>query len=277
MAVSLFAMAGGMLTSCNEDEIPTFNSDDAGIYFQDGVQTRFFINIDAYNDSTAFTFSQCDDNVKDTVLTARIRTLGKTRDYDRKVAVEVDKEHSTAVEGKHYVVNFDTVCIKAGESEAKVGVKFLRDASLKTEQVRLVLKVKDNENFKVPFSRQKNTNVYYDQGDTIRADAYVFEVNEFYSEPMLWMMFGEDAVGTWSISKQRLMTKLFDLSAYDWSLDGWRNGDGKVQYKTFTYFAVKLRIYLQGMADEGNPVIDDDGNYMQLGDAYLVDYSAYMK
>lgn len=275
MAVSLFAMAGGMLTSCNEDEIPTFETDDAGIYFQDGVQTRFFINIDAYNDSTAFSFGQCDENQKDTVLRARIRTLGKTRDYDRKVRIVVDKEHSTAVEGKHFVVDFDTISIKAGKSEAMVPVKFLRDPSLKTEQVRLVIKVEDNENFKVPFETQKNTNVYYDQGEIIRANAYVFEVNEFYYMPELWGMFGSP-VGKWSVSKQRLMSKMFDLTAYDWSLDGWRNGDGKVLSQRFVYYAVKLRLYLQEMADKGTPVIDDDGTYMQLSDAYHVDYSAYL-
>ena len=269
-------LLAGMLASCNEDKIPTFDSDDAGIYFQNGGQTRFFLNIDAYNDSTAFSFSQCDDNVTDTVLTARLRTLGKVRDYDRKVRVVVDKEYSTAIEGTHFTVDFDTVCIKAWQSETNVAVRFHRTPDLKEQQVRLVIKVEDNDNFTVPFSRQKNTNVYYASGDTIRADAYVFEVNEFYAEPQLWTMFGNEAMGPWSIAKQRLMTQLFDLSAYDWSIDGWANGDGKIQYKTFFYFAVKMRIYLQGQADAGTPIIEDDGSYMQLGDAYQVDYSAYI-
>lgn len=274
--IFVFAAVLALASSCNEDKIPTFDSDDAGIYFQDGFQTRFYLNIDSYNDSTAFSFSQCDDNVKDTVLTARLRTLGKLRDYDRKVKVVVDKANSTAVEGTHFTADFDTVCIKAGKSEAMVSVTFHRTPDLKEKQVRLVVKVEDNENFKVPFTQQKNTNVYYDSGDTIRANAYVFEINEFYSEPMLWTMFGNEAMGPWSISKQRLMTELFDLTAYDWSIDGWRNGNGKIQYKTFYYYAVKMRIYLQGKADEGNPVIDDDGSYMQLGEAYQVDYSAYL-
>lgn len=275
MAVSLFAVAGGMLTSCNEDEIPTFETDDAGIYFQNGGQTRFYINIDAYNDSTAFTFSECGDEVTDTVLKARIRTLGKVRDYDRKVRIVVDEEHSSAIEGWHYTANFDTVCIKAGQSEAMVAIRFHRVPDLKELERRLIIKVEDNENFKVPFDVQKNTNVYYDSGDTIRANSFVFEVNEFYSEPALWTMFGQP-VGKWSVKKQRLMTELFDLTPYDWSIDGWRNGDGKVLYKTFVYFAVKLRIYLQGMADAGTPVLEEDGSFMQLSDAYHVDYSAYM-
>ena len=273
--MSIMVAALAMLTACNEDKIQTFESEEAGIYFQDGYQTRFFLNIDAYNDSTGISFSQADDNVTDTILSARLRTLGKVRDYDRKVRVVVDAEHSTAIEGKHYEANFDTVTIKAGKSEAYVSVRFLRTPDLKEQQVRLVVKVEDNENFTVPFSTQKNTNVYYASGDTIRADAYIFEVNEFYKEPELWTMFGNEPMGPWSISKQRLMTKLFDLTAYDWSIDGWANGDGKVLYKTFYYFAVKMRIYLQAEADAGRPVIDDDGSYMQLGENYQVDYSAY--
>ena len=56
MAMPLF------LLSCNEDEIMTFEDDDAGIYFQTGRQTRFFLNIDQYWDSLIHTFSQDADD-----------------------------------------------------------------------------------------------------------------------------------------------------------------------------------------------------------------------
>jgi hypothetical protein len=69
------------------------------------------------------------------------------------------------------------------------------------------------------------------------------------------------------------MSELFELSAYDWSLDGWSNGDGKVLPMRFTYFAIKMRIYLQAMADAGTPIREDDGSFMQLGAGYEVDYS----
>ena len=44
----------------------------------------------------------------------------------------------------------------------------------------------------------------------------------------------------------------------------------------FTYFAIKMRIYLQAMADAGTPVREDDGSFMQLGAGYEVDYSNCM-
>jgi hypothetical protein len=44
----------------------------------------------------------------------------------------------------------------------------------------------------------------------------------------------------------------------------------------FTYFAIKMRIYLQGMADAGTPVTEADGSFMQLGPGYEIDYSNCM-
>ena len=270
------------IVSCNEDEIMTFDDETAGIYFQNGGQTRFYINIDQYYDSTFFTFSQSADAVTDTVLYTRLRTMGKVRDYDRKVRVVVDKEFTTAIEGTHFRVDLDNIFIPAGESEVRVPVTLLRDKSLLEQEVQLMLKVEDNENFYVPFERQKNTNVYYDSGDTIRANRYLFVFNEFYSEPVIWSMFlygypdGVNPCGAWSRTKQRLMSQLFNLTEDDWDYTkGWANGKG-VQYQSFIYYAVKMQVYLQQMADAGTPVIDDDGSYMQLGPGHEVDYSAYM-
>ena len=270
------------IISCNEDEILTYDDETAGIYFQNGGQTRFYINIDQYYDSTFFTFSQSADEVTDTVLYTRLRTMGKVRDYDRKVRVIVDREYTTAVEGVHFRVDLDNIFIPAGTSEVQVPVTLLRDKSLLEQEVQLMLKVEDNENFYVPFERQKNTNVYYDSGDTIRANRYLFVFNEFYSEPVIWSMFlwgypdGVNPCGNWSRTKQRLMSKLFNLTEDDWDYQkGWANGRG-VQYQSFIYYAVKLQVYLQEMADAGTPVIDDDGSYMQLGPGHEVDYSAYM-
>ncbi|MBQ6031715.1 MAG: DUF4843 domain-containing protein, partial [Prevotella sp.] len=141
-----------LLLSCNEDEIMTFESDDAGIYFQSGIQTRFFLNIDEYWDSAHHTFSQDADDVKEYVMSARLRTLGKVRDYDRKVRVIVDQANTTAVEGTHFTVNFDNIVVPAGAAEVEVPVTFLRHPDLLTKELRVMIKVEDNENFKVPFT-----------------------------------------------------------------------------------------------------------------------------
>jgi len=269
--------------SCNEDEIMTFETDDACIYFQSGYQKRFYLNIDEYYDSLRHTFSQDADGVTSYVMTARLRTLGKVRDYDRKVRVVVDKENSTAIEGTHFTCNLDTIVVHAGTAEVEVPITFLRHADLRTNEYKLMLKVEDNENFKVPFTQQKNTNIYYAAGDTIMANRFLFIVDEFYSEPVIWSFFnyafpdGINPCGAWSAKKQRLMSQLFNITEEDWDYrTGWALGKG-VQMQSFIYYAIKLQVYLQEQADNGNPVKEEDGSFMQLGPGHQVDYSKYQK
>lgn len=271
-----------LFLSCNEDEIMTFESDDAGIYFQSGIQTRFFLNIDEYWDSAHHTFSQDADDVKEYVMSARLRTLGKVRDYDRKVRVIVDQANTTAVEGTHFTVNFDNIVVPAGAAEVEVPVTFMRHPDLLTKELRVMIKVEDNENFKVPFTHQKNTNIYYASGDTLMADRFLFVVDEFYTEPVIWSFFsfaypdGINPCGAWSAKKQKLMSQLFGITEDDWDYQkGWANDRG-VRMNSFIYYAIKLQTYLQEQADNGNPVREDDGSFMQLGPGHEVDYSAYM-
>ena len=267
------------IVSCNEDEIMTFEDDDAGIYFQYGGQTRFFINIDAYYDSMFVAWGRIADEVTDTVVYTRLRTMGKVRDYDRKVRLVVDQENTTAIEGTHYRVDFSNIVIPAGTSEVQVPVTLLRDPSLREKEFRLMLKVEDNENFKVPFDYQKSTNVYYASGDTIMANRFLFVFNEFYAMPVIWTLFysnEDNPCGLWSVKKQKLMSELFNITEDDWDYTkGWANNKG-VQYQSFTYYAIKLHVYLQEQADNGTPVKEEDGSFMQLGPGYEVDYSAYV-
>ena len=260
----------------------TFDSDDAGIYFQTGQQTRFFLNIDEYWDTLRHTFSQDADDVKEFVVSARLRTLGKVRDYDRKVRVVVDQSGTTAVEGTHFRMNFDTIMIKAGTAEVEVPITFLRHPDLLNKEVKVMIKVEDNENFKVPFTRQKNTNIYYSSGDTLMADRFLFIADEFYTEPVIWSFFnyafpdGINPCGAWSAKKQKLMSQLFGITEEDWDYrTGWANDRG-VRMNSFIYYAIKLQAYLQEQADNGNPIREDDGSFMQLGPGHEVDYSAYM-
>ena len=272
----LAVLAVVSFVACDRDEVNTFDSDDACIYFQTGVKKRFFLNIDEYWDTLRYTFSKENVDVMTHVETCRLRTLGKVRDYDRPVRVVVDAENTTAVEGVHYRVDLNNVVVPAGAAEVEIPVTFLRDKSLRETEFRLMLKVEANENFMVPFTRQKNTNIYYSAGDTIMADRFLFMVNEFYSIPFQWEMFGLDALGPWTITKQRVIDDLLGFTAYDWSQEGWRAGDAKILPARFPYIAIKVRNYLQEMADNGTPVLDEDGSYMQLGDAYKVDYSKYL-
>lgn len=262
-----------MASACSKDDIMTFNIEESGVYFQYGWQTRFFLNIDAYMDSIDYSFSTANEEVTDTVLATRVRTMGKVRDYDRPFTVVVDKEQTTAIEGTHYTIDYSKAVVPAGKSEVEFPVHFFRTPDLMNEKVTLVLKLEDNEHFKVYFDEQKNTNIYNSVGEQIKARYFIFKISEIYTEPGYWML-AADYLGEWTISKFRLVNKLFDVPVSDWDHAGW---DGsKVQYGYFVQWAFKLRQYLQDAADSGNPVMDEDtGTYMQLAPGYEVDYSAH--
>ncbi len=265
----LMALAVG---ACSKDDIHTFDLEDNGIYFQFGGQTRLYENIDAYYDSLSYSFSTAREDLTDTILYTRVRTMGKVRDYDRAFSVSVDAENTTAVEGVHYTIDYSQAVVPAGESEMNFPVKFLRASDLMDKRVTLTLRLNDNENFRVYFDEQKNTNIYNATGSQIHASTFRFIVSEIYTQPGYWYAMTE--LGTWSVTKMRLINKLFDVPIEDWNRGGY--SDSKVQSGYAVPWAFKLRRYLQEAADSGNPVKDDDGSYMQLGTGYEVDYSAYL-
>lgn len=262
-----------LFLSCNQDEIMKFEDDVQGIYFQTGGQQRLYINIDRYGDSTAYSFASAHDTVTQHTMSARLRTMGKVFDYDRPVKVVVDQEHTTAIEGKHFKVDFSKLVIPAGESEVMVPVTFFRTPDMQSQQYDVSIKVEPNEYFTVPFTTQKNTNVYYDAGQQIKADRYVFTVGEIYTEPGYWGLFGQEFFGNWTVNKFKYVNRICEIPALDWERAGYN--DSKVQYGRFKYYAILVRNSLQEAADAGTPVLDDDGSYLQLAPAYEVDYSAY--
>ena len=263
-----------LLGACQKNDIMLFDRDEAGIYFQYGGQTRLYINSEAYYDTLSYSFSTASDTVTEVILETRVRMMGKVKDYPRPVALSVDAEQTTAIEGVHYELNLDTVVIPAGESETMVGVKFLRAADLMGKRVQLVLKLEENEYFKIYFTEQNNTNVYYGAETKIMADRFRFTVSEIYTEPGYWS-FALDAFGEWSIAKFRFVNTVCEIPVEDWNRGGY--DDSKVQAGRFPIYALMVQNELQERADAGNPVLDDDGSFMQLGPNYQVDYSGNME
>ena len=265
----------GSVIACRKNEIILFDRDEAGVYFQTGWQTRLYVNSETYVDSVDYSFSVESDTVTEKVLDVLVRTMGKVKDFPRLVKLSVDAENSTAMEGVHYEIDFDAAVIPAGASSISFPVKFFRTQDLMGEKIKLVLKLEDNENFKVYFKEQKNTNVYYAAGEQIWADRYVFMVSEIYSEPNYWRSGADDAFGPWSVSKFRFVNKVCEIPVQDWQRGG--HSDSKVQAGRFPIYGYMVRNALQELADSGTPMLDDDGSYMQLGTNYEVDYSAYIE
>ena len=271
----LYLCAILLFGACQEDDIMLFDREEAGVYFQYGDQTRLYINSEAYYDTLSYSFSTALDTVTQMVLETRIRTMGKVRDYPRPVKLVVDEELTTAVEGVHYTLDFNDAVIPAGEGEIMFPVTFLRAEDLMGKRVQLVLKLEDNDYFKVYFNEQKNTNVYTAVGEQIMANRFKFVVSEIYTEPFYWGFFGENILGPWSVAKFRFVNNVCEIPIEDW--ENWGVDGSKVQAGRFPVYGIMVRNELQRLADAGTPVLDDDGSYMQLGPNYEVDYSDYIE
>lgn len=260
--------------SCKQEDIMLFDREEAGIYFQHGWQTRLLINSETYIDSAAFSFSVASFTTTDTILNARIRTMGNVKDYPRPVKLSVDQERTTAVLGTHYDIDVSAAVVPAGANHVLFPVHFYRTPDMLEEAFALVLKIEDNEHFKVYFTDQKNTNVHTAVGERIEADRFQFVVSEIYTMPGYWGLFGNTFFGTWTVAKYRFLNQTVNWTPVGWQTAG--STTSEVQLGRFGTAALMVRNALQELADAGTPMREADGSFMQMGANFQVDYSDYL-
>ena len=275
LRIILFALISfPFLWSCDKKEIPVFASDDAGIYFQRLTNAVYGSTTEYYGDSTDFSFAGTNAYYTSHVLYAPVLTMGKVVDYDRPFKVVVDMEETTAVEGKDFEIELDSLVIKAGTSKAEVPVRIIRTETLLEKTLKIVLRLQENEHFKCYLETYKNTNLYTAKGEQISGVRYVFTFNEMYTQPNFWKNYAEkDYFGEWTAKKYQVVNQVCGLTPIDWQYANYYGY--KMQSTRLPFFARTVRIYLQEQADAGNPVTDSDGKYMQLAPNYEVDYSDY--
>ena len=143
--LSAIALSLILLWGCEKKEIEVFTTNDTGIYFQRGA--GYSSTTQNYSDSLTYSFVSAAATETYRILSAPVNTMGKVADYDRPFKVVVDEEASTAIEGVHYTLDLDTCYIPAGASSANVRVTFFRTEDLLDKEIRLVLRLLDNDYF----------------------------------------------------------------------------------------------------------------------------------
>ena len=119
-----------MFVSCKHETIDLYELDDAKIYFQ--VQSYSSANgAVGYSNSTDYSFVGVNQNVDGLTFKATIQMMGQVVDYDRECKITIDADSTTMVEGVDYEIDLDTLKIKAGQSKATFGVRFLRSQNIK--------------------------------------------------------------------------------------------------------------------------------------------------
>ena len=261
-----------MASSCSKEDVEVFSGEEAGVYFQYRSSWNL-TGTEWYRDSTTYSFAAAAPTAKGAIISAIIKTIGKVVDYDRPVKIVVNPTGTTAIEGVHYEANLDTVKILAGQSEARVPIRFLRDEDLLKNTVRLAISLEENEHFKLLIEKYKNTNSYTGSGRMLSGIDFAFSISEKYTIPWYWQFFGDGFFGTWTAKKFVYVNEILDLSVDDWNRAG--QSGAKVSYGRFSFLGRVLQKALQERANEGDPVLDEGGSHMQLGPENLVDYSNY--
>ena len=247
------AAMAGISIACQKENVGLYNRGDSMVYFQ--VQNFSGSNgAEGYTTRTNFSFVDYAAAYTSVVFNAKVKLLGEVKDYDRALKVVVDEEQTTmtsydAVTNPDggYMMDFDTLKIKAGSNEGTV-----------------VLKLEANQYFEV-LNAYKSSNVWSNTtADTIDGTRYTFLISEIYTQPSRWGDVAADQYfGKWNPVRYAYINGFFGFTTTDWT---WATG--KVSKGRMPFYARELQSELQG-----DPVYDEDGSYMQLPDAYRVDYS----
>ena len=260
------------IAGCNQQDIDSYELDDSRIYFQE----QTFAGGDGsagYGTSTTFSFVGYGSDFTSYVFGGTVKILGEIKNYDRPIKVVVDEENTTMVEGEGYEINLDTIRVKAGANSCKVNVRILRPERLRTQEDTLTLKLLPNEHFGLLETYKSSNNWQNTTAKDIDGTRYSFRISEKYSQPGAWTGNGVSAgnyFGAWTITKFIYINDLFGFTKEDWDL---ANGaSSKITAGRITFYARELQKDLQMKADAGQPVFDEDGNYMQLVSPYDVDY-----
>lgn len=271
-------LAAVSLWSCSEEDFSIYEpGTKAGVFIQRVSSTTYdntgsTIISESYTDSTAVSFASVRADVVEQKVSITVNLMGDTVGYDRKFILNVDEAHSTAVRGTHFDYSVEDCVIKAGQAKAVVPITLYRHNDLLTKTLNVTFRLEANENFTLELEQFRNSSLWNNvTGKMLCGSVYKFSMSEKYSMPSYWGSFGEDYWGTWSATKEKMVNSIMGWSHADWSNAGFSGA--KIALGKFAYAARKLREQLQEAADKGTPVYDEDGQYMQLSDAYAVDYT----
>lgn len=262
------------LASCSHDDLDLYHGIDAGLYIQEVGAYDYYGNpLEYRNESKTLSFTDYGPDVVVLNSSFNVKIMGNIKDYDRPYKITIDKEKTTAIEGEDFDLSENEFTIKAGEAQDRVRVKLFRNEHVRQNTLQICFVIEPNEHFIIPFEDYNKNTSWYTDSETIKSTTWKITYGEKYSKPYSW---DSDIFGPWTVNKFFMLNQVMGLSLDDWKAAD-KGESSKIGYGRLRYAAKTMRQHLQEKADEGEPVLDDDGSYMQLGNEFFVNYSAYEK
>jgi hypothetical protein len=189
--------------SCEEKVVHKYESENS-VYFYRGAE---LYNTFVQYDSLIYNFvEKKSDRLRDTVR-VRVRTAGFLSDRDREVQlVQINHGDSlAAVAGKHYI-GFDDpemagrLLIPAGSIQADLPVVLLRDASLRSREMRIEIELRENGHFKIVMP------------DLSR---FVIKFTDMIARPANWETSWRPYLGEWGPEKMRFLVEYVGVADFE--------------------------------------------------------------
>jgi hypothetical protein len=222
--ITLLAAALFGLSSCQEAEIPLYSGEN---YIQ------FVKNLTTDSTTVAFLLAPGATELDSFLI---VKTTGSGYPVETPYKISIDRQFTTAVEGTHFKLP-TTTTFKPGVMRDTLPITFYRTADMKTNTFRLVLRVEENDAFKL---------------GQLQYQYKVFIVHDNISRPEWWTE-AATYLGTYSDKKYQ---KFIDVT-----------GIADMTGATFSELrirALQLKYWLEEYkaANDGIPMTEDNGDEM---------------
>ena len=239
-------LLGLCLAGCKESLPDNFGAIE-GIYFYNQLTDRTVV------DSAAYTFIYEDADVLE--VPVRLQLVGRAAAQPRAVDVRVTSQD--AEEGTDYTLGGEAV-LPAGSVSFDYVVTLKRTDILKEKTKNLLLELRANENFIIPFTSQVQSG-----GDTV--SAVTFKINfsdQFTAPPAGWRSL---FVGPFSQQKFELICDVMEIPRADF------NEVGKITNAKWLYIESRMINYVRdqeelkaGGESYDERAFDENGNPLQF-------------
>ncbi|MCS4224655.1 DUF4843 domain-containing protein [Sphingobacterium sp. BIGb0165] len=236
------------LGACKKSE-PTSFSAAPQIYFYDAET-----NTGKVRDSVMISFARLGNDIKETTVSVPLEFIGTVSTSDRPFRVVVNKEKTTAVEGKHFALLPEKYKVMKGANKAVLPIKIISTSDLDNKTVQVVLKLEKNESF--------DTNFQFINSDlhTMDLSSYRILISNMLLKPSWWDGWIETYLGTFSRKKVEL---IFDVTKMN--LDAIEKAATTYDWDLLKAISRETQIQINYMRSIGQELKDENNRPINMG------------
>ncbi len=211
----------------------------------------------------------------ETVVNIKVMATGPVSTVDRPFSVEINPDSTNAKAGTHYAAFAGKYSIPAGEAYTIIPVTVKRTPEMQTKDITIGLKLIPNEHFELAFPEFHAVDglLYGDVVDVFDASLHTIVLNDIMTQPSEWYGSASSSTGleaglfgAFTRKKIELMFEVCNMTYADFC-----NPDIMGSLSRYEIRNTMSR-YLTDAFNAGNPILEDDGRLMWVGNCSWSSY-----